>query len=385
MSTTSGGRSLDVLASILSDPNFGDRGDLEKLLLAKVFSQSMHPSDITPFFYRASKSPQKDDITITTIVTPNRLQRLADLVDHYQGPVSAAVHISTSNATACAEMLTALHGIYRSGSLRRYLDVHLVLDPFDRQFNTWRNIARLFARTDYVMLLDVDFWLCTDFGSALKKRASREVVAKLDGGNAALVIPAFEYTKQEEGRDPSLFPRDKETLLSLVRQERLGMFHRSWAPGHNSTDYNRYYAAPPGQVYRVTQYQAAYEPYVIFKKDGPPWCDERFVGYGGNKAACLFEMYISGMSFYVLADHFIIHQSHAYEEEARRVERKYNRKVYADFKEETCIRYIRRFYEEGTLGGPDGYNAQSECTKIKSVVRFVSEVEYLLGQSHKYH
>ena len=31
-------------------------------------------------------------------------------------------------------------------------------------------------------------------------------------------------------------------------------------------------------------------------------------------------MYLSGVSFYVLADHFLIHQSHTYEEEARREE-----------------------------------------------------------------
>ena len=50
------------------------------------------------------------------------------------------------------------------------------------------------------------------------------------------------------------------------------------------------------------------------------WCDERFTGYGGNKAACLFEMYLSGVSFFVMSDHFLIHQSHKYEEEARREE-----------------------------------------------------------------
>ena len=49
-------------------------------------------------------------------------------------------------------------------------------------------------------------------------------------------------------------------------------------------------------------------------------CDERFVGYGGNKAACLFEMYLAGVSFYVLTDHFIIHQNHLYEESARKNE-----------------------------------------------------------------
>ena len=56
-----------------------------------------------------------------------------------------------------------------------------------------------------------------------------------------------------------------------------------------------------------------------------------------------------------MADHFLIHQTHKYEEAARREEvrvsqaalarsrnvilqRKYNRKLYADFKEEACLR-----------------------------------------------
>lgn len=98
------------------------------------------------------------------------------------------------------------------------------------------------------------------------------------------------------------------------------MFHSSWAPGHNSSDYPRYYASSPGTIYKVIGYQSAYEPYIIFKKSSAPWCDERFVGYGGNKAACIFSMYTSGISFYVLSDHFIIHQSHVYEESARRNE-----------------------------------------------------------------
>lgn len=125
------------------------------------------------------------------------------------------------------------------------------------------------------------------------------------------------------------------------------MFHGVWAPGHNSTDYNKFYSAKPGEIYKVTEFHSAYEPYTIFRKDGPPWyvynssfgfactaavgfiyfdvvvinrCDERFIGYGGNKAACIYEMYLSGMSFYVLSDHFIIHQNHLYEEKARKNE-----------------------------------------------------------------
>lgn len=75
-------------------------------------------------------------------------------------------------------------------------------------------------------------------------------------------------------------------------------------------------------------------------------CDERFIGYGGNKAACLFELYLSGVSFYVLPDDFLIHQSHAYAEKARKHERKYNRKLYTDFREELCFRYLNLFLDQ---------------------------------------
>lgn len=150
-----------------------------------------------------------------------------------------------------------------------HVDVHLVIDNFERQFNMWRNVARLFARTDYIMMLDVDFALCTDFRRAI--RSSEQVVGKLKDGNAAFVIPAFEYTNASDGTDSSTFPRDKDSLLPLVDSKRIGMFHASWGSGHNSTDYPKYYTSKPGEVYKVTQYQSAYEPYVVFKKEGPPW------------------------------------------------------------------------------------------------------------------
>lgn len=60
-------------------------------------------------------------------------------------------------------------------------------------------------------------------------------------------------------------------------------------------------------------------------------CDERFVGYGGNKAACIFEMHLSGIDFYVLSDHFIVHQNHMYEEVARKQEVSSNYLFACDF------------------------------------------------------
>jgi len=57
----------------------------EDLFLSKVFAQSMHPSKIIPFFYRASDEFDKEDITITTLVTSNRFKVFSQLVESYQG------------------------------------------------------------------------------------------------------------------------------------------------------------------------------------------------------------------------------------------------------------------------------------------------------------
>jgi hypothetical protein len=196
------------------------------------------------------------------------------------GPISVTIHVS-NNAPTRTELLESLHELYISSPyMSAYVDVHLVIDNFDRQFNMWRNVARYFARTDYIMMLDVDFVICTDFRQRILH--SPQVLDKLESGHSAFVVPAFEYVKQSDGRDTTQFPDTKKQLLELVQEGKIGMFHPGWVPGHGSTNYTRYYEAQPGEVYKVNQYTYAYEPYVIFKKEGTPYCDERFIGYGAK-------------------------------------------------------------------------------------------------------
>lgn len=83
-------------------------------------------------------------------------------------------------------------------------------------------------------------------------------------------------------------------------------------------------------------------------------------------------MYLSGISFYVLADHFIIHQNHLYEEQARKHERAYNRKIYSEYKEETCLRYIKNYNESGLMNTTFASNLEGECKKFKRVRKLVS-------------
>lgn len=259
-------RTGDPSGRILSTNGLGVR---EETFLSKAFSEAIHPTRIIPFYFKASSHVNPDDVAIATLVTSNRLKVFKQLVERYRGPISVTIHIPLPLHATFSSLkpdhpsrvaLNNLHALYASSSLfARHVDVHLALSPFtsalsagpvsqtesdsegSRQFNVWRNVARLFARTDFVMMLDVDFAVCTDwrefvrdairtaassspigspFRTGRRPRRTRdavhisanttEIVKKLREGAAALVVPAFEYVKQQDGTDQRTFPTDKE-------------------------------------------------------------------------------------------------------------------------------------------------------------------------------
>lgn len=57
----------------------------EDLFLSKAFSNSLRPSKIIPYFLRARETFSPLDITITTLITRNRLKVFTRLVEQYQG------------------------------------------------------------------------------------------------------------------------------------------------------------------------------------------------------------------------------------------------------------------------------------------------------------
>ncbi|KAI7886293.1 hypothetical protein K492DRAFT_122608 [Lichtheimia hyalospora FSU 10163] len=320
----------------------------------------MGPSNMTPYFFRAKETFDKEDITMSTLVTRNRFLVLSRLASNYKGPISATVHVMDDETKD--EVITELQELHASNpDMQKYVDLHLIVDQYDRQFNMWRNVAKLFARTDYIMMLDVDFHLCTDLRKSI--RGNPEIMDRLREGRTALVVPAFEFDNLDDGNDWRTFPTKKDDLMELVQEDKIGMFHKGWFKGHGSTNYTQWYETD--KLYPVTHYDFSYEPYIIYKKEGSPWCEERFVGYGANKAACLYEIFLSGIEYWVLPNDFLIHQTHRYPEDARRKERQYNRKLYINYREEVCLRYARKFHASGEWHTSRADNLKGECGKIR--------------------
>lgn len=154
-------------------------------------------------------------------------------LDARLGPISVTIHASLLSL----DILVDLHTMYTSSpEFSTFVDVHLVLSPFQtsegsRQFNSWRNLARLYARTDFVMMLDVDFVPCTDFRFFIKQNLkehllglgldeTRRLMDLFVQGDAAFVVPAFEYVRQEDGVNPDTFPRDKPVSYRMFVADR---------------------------------------------------------------------------------------------------------------------------------------------------------------------
>jgi glycosyltransferase-like protein LARGE len=82
-------QTLQGLSTVEPDWSLDWFGMSESLFLSKSFSASMHPMKIFPYFYKASDTFDEDDITITTLVTPNRFEVLRKLALRYQGMAHA--------------------------------------------------------------------------------------------------------------------------------------------------------------------------------------------------------------------------------------------------------------------------------------------------------
>ena len=122
------------------------------------------------------------------------------------------LHPKDSLSSLNSSVLSLHHLIRSSPALAARADIHLVVSPFPRAFNTWRNIARFFARTSYIVLLDVDFAMCTDWRDPVREmlRSGDEMSRRVREGRAALVLPAFEYAKARDRKDQMLFPTHKK-------------------------------------------------------------------------------------------------------------------------------------------------------------------------------
>jgi len=288
------------------------------LLRQKLFSSALHPFDLRPFFHQATQLEEPPLVSVTTLVTPERRGMLVGLAERWGGHMSVTYRIHLGPNVA--QDLRDLQQLLKSAPLlASNADIHVVIDDQPLQLNLWRNIARLYSPAKSVLMVDVDFvpdlgqrtFIHHNWGSL---HASMVGTGQQSSKRVAFVVPAFEFA---EGGGEDNIPETKQQAADLFRAGKLRMFHHTWFHGQGHTNYSRWLEAREEEdPYEVQSYHFKYEPFLLIPREAP-FCDERFLGYGSNKCACVYELKAAGYSFRVLPQSFLVHRPHASEIQAR--------------------------------------------------------------------
>ncbi|KAM7342731.1 beta-1,4-glucuronyltransferase 1 isoform 2-T2 [Cochliomyia hominivorax] len=321
-------------------------------------------------------------VCLATQTSVERLLSVAEVAKKWMGPISVAVFVSSSDEFAilkhyvtylrlCFDFVRTnvtfhLAFPYERKPQHETSDSHKLLKMFDcrnpqktlhsmlqmrtsetikwRSRNLYpqnhlRNFARKGCQTKYVFLTDVDIVPSNNIVPLLNEFLA---TARCSTGLCAYVIPTLEID------DRVRFPSSKSELLRLVKRGLARPFHEKvFIYNQYATNFSSWLAnsnADDQQItisHQVTNYEFFYEPFYVALDNVPPH-DERFVGYGFTRNSQVYEMYVSGYSFYVLTPVFTCHwglQKKNARPSWREQQNTFNSKRFEIFKKEIFARY----------------------------------------------
>ena len=324
--------------------------------------------------WRSKKKRPRESITLMTQLSDDRLGMLENQCHTWNDPLVAIVYIPMFNRKVMDDPIiptypnTTLEDVIRGVDAFHYfmektascvLTIELVgqfldpLDPEEYPINALRNRAIKLAKTDVIFMLDVDF--VASAGLGMEAPGYRDPVVynqliELTLQKKALVLPAFEITNRKQdlfmGQN---FARNMAVAGKAAMRDNyisglVDAFNGQDAPwGHGPTNTSKWIMLTSPVTYRA-YYQPKYEPFLVLNKDVIPWCDERFVGYGGNKIAFINQLRGEGFTFHVHPHGYVIHVPHPKTKAA-------NTFVQAKMRGESFMDHLRSVVERGIAKG----------------------------------
>ncbi|CAM9225498.1 unnamed protein product [Choristocarpus tenellus] len=155
--------------------------------------------------------------------------------------------------------------------------------------NTLRNLAacdNMAHPAPTVFLVDSDFIPSSNLRSELHLSEVQERLAAGAARSVAVVVPALELS--EDSKELPL--KESQVVIGMWYQGGVQGFHTDYFPmGYEPTDFDRWMMTEEddhdGALAYSVPYKSYFEPYVVMSKSSVPFYDERFRGYGMNKAS----------------------------------------------------------------------------------------------------
>lgn len=329
-------------------------------------------------------------VCLATLSSLDRLIGLLDIAQHWDGPVSVAISVRSteelqalrqfihvlgicsdavrlnfafhvvlpvdgsridlhvrgvgaqfSEATSCVDQLKTLLPSPPQPPLKttKALDLTKLLFPQ----NHLRNVARDGCErmgSKYFFLTDIDIVPKPALASQLNeflynRKTQREVY----------VVPTYEMPERAD------MPRSKVDLLKMVAAgfarpfHKVVFIHNQYATNHELWERLAKNSRDTLKVaYKVTNYEFFYEPFYVAPFSVPRH-DERFIGYGFTRNTQVYETHLANFEFQVLDEAFAVHRgiqtrkSRGFWRERQNVQ---NRRLFLQFKKDMAARYGNR-------------------------------------------
>ena len=283
---------------------------------AKVFQQCQHDAkaklpDLKKVYSWRAPADQRaaDDIAVLTQLSVERLSMLRNQCRVWPQEINAVVYVPhmenfgvisddvpALNGTTLADVAHLVDGFYRDlekdGLCR--LNMDLVVEEFDHwddpmkpwslyPTNSLRNRALMMAKTDAVILLDVDFLPSRELAEMYSGNKYWDLMNDLDQ-KVAYVLPAFETANS--GTEGVLLANrvaveGKEAMVAAFDGgDIVGFQVEQYFQGHGPDNFPKWVVAE--EPYPI-RYKKGYEPYLLMSRRFVPWFDERMRGYSRNK------------------------------------------------------------------------------------------------------
>ncbi|ELU13717.1 hypothetical protein CAPTEDRAFT_190301 [Capitella teleta] len=287
---------------------------------AIAYTQPPQSSDTCGYLSKISQSKPKvyrdvlaqasgaDDglVTLVTHLSLDHLESLAILIDHWQGPISAAVWVP-KNKTASAVMgFCSIEALLSRDNILLHLVIEDHVFTFNKAFypsNYLRNVALEEAKTIYVFLSDVDVIPM----ASMTRRLGFQLAKRPLGSKQVLVVPTFESLNSSFCC--STIPNSKIALLKLWAQHRIGPFYfKRYIPGYSPIRYDIWKVAK--ELYKVN-FHKQFEPYIVMQRETTPKFNTSFFGLYFDKCVHSLQLHFMGFEFLVAPNIFNIHLNHS--------------------------------------------------------------------------
>ncbi|KAI8880863.1 glycosyltransferase family 49 protein [Backusella circina FSU 941] len=327
----------------------------------KLFSKSYYEAanGVQPFWLQAREAPAEDQVSIITTATAETWDEFKKLTEYWEGPISVIVHVDQNDQ----DTITKIQQEYDTiPELFNKVDVHLAKIPnggklsvlFPR--NAERNLARLLARTEFIM--DLPYGRIPASALANTLESNKEAIVSLLRSGDLLVLPTFAY-KHDDEVDVTDLPFDKSRVLELIHEDVIYLSDNHWKENEGPTDLDRWTYA--SSLYAVEKYEFHYEPVVIESKTVQPWCSERFLD---SRAACIFSSYLMGNEIWVLPDDYVVQLPNEEEHDVSDFDKVVENRIYAKFYWEQCVHHARQLDALGLWKSPRSRHVRNQCSRV---------------------